>query len=48
MYTPWKACRVDGSPLSQQEMPPIRKAVFELVKRMVEWKVIDNWNEENG
>ena len=27
---------------------PIRKVVFELVKRSVEWKVTDAWDEENS
>ena len=28
--------------------PPIKKAVFQLVKKMVEWKVTDRWDEENN
>ena len=27
---------------------PLRKAVFELVKKVVEWKVTDLWDEENN
>ena len=27
---------------------PIMKAVFELVKRMVEWRVADKWDDENN
>ena len=28
--------------------PPIRKAVYQLVKEMVEWKVQDRWDQENN
>ena len=28
--------------------PPIRKAVYQLVKEMVEWKVQDKWDDENN
>ena len=28
--------------------PPIKKAVYQLVKEMVEWKVQDRWDEENN
>ena len=38
---PWKACGVDSVySFPVQKCPPIRKAVFDLVK-MVEWKVAD-------
>ena len=46
---PWKACGVDSVySFPIKKCPPIKKAVFELVKRMVEWRVTDNWNEENN
>ena len=31
-----------------KKCPTIRKAVYELVKSMVEWKVHDHWDEENN
>ena len=31
-----------------KKCPPIRKAVFGLVKKMVEWKVSDTWDAENN
>ena len=31
-----------------KKCPPIESAVFEMVKRMVEWRITDNWNEENS
>ena len=31
-----------------KKCPPIKKAVFELVKTMVEWKVQDRWDDENS
>ena len=31
-----------------QEVPPIRKAVYELVKSVVEWKITDRWDDENN
>ena len=31
-----------------KKCPPIRKAVFELVKKLVEWRVTDAWDEENN
>ena len=37
-----------GKLLPHQEVPPIRKAVFELVKNLLEWRVTDSWNEENS
>ena len=30
-----------------KKCPPIKKAVFELVKKMVEWIVMDIWDEED-
>ena len=46
---PWKACGVDSVySFPIKKCPPIRKAVFELVKKMVEWKVTDRWYEENN
>ena len=45
---PWKACGVDSVySFPIKKCPSIRKAVFEQVKRMVEWKVTDAWDEEN-
>ena len=31
-----------------KKCPSIRKAVFELVKKVLDWKVTDNWEEENS
>ena len=31
-----------------KKYPPIRKAVFGLVQKIVEWKVKDRWDEENN
>ena len=46
---PWKACGVDSVyAFPIKKCPPIRKAVFELVKKMVEWRVIDRCDEENN
>ena len=46
---PWKACGVDSVySFPIKKCPPIKKAVFQLVKKMVEWKVQDNWDEENN
>ena len=46
---PWKACGVDSVySFPIKECPPIKKAVFELVKSMVEWKLTDRWDEENN
>ena len=45
---PWKACGVDSVySFPIKKCPPIRKAVYQLVKSMVEWKVSDRWDEEN-
>ena len=45
---PWKACGVDSVySFPIKKCPPIRKAVYELVKKMVEWKVTDRWDDEN-
>ena len=47
--SPWKACGVDSVySFPIKKCPPIRKAVFGLVKKMVEWKVTDRWDEENN
>ena len=46
---PWKACGVDSVySLPIKRCPPIKKAVFRLVKLMVEWKLYDRWDEENN
>ena len=46
---PWKACGVDSvNSFPIKKCPPIKKAVFVLVKRIVEWKVTDIWDEENN
>ena len=45
---PWKACGVDSVySFPIKKCPPIRKAVFQLVKKMVEWRVEETWNENN-
>ena len=45
----WKACGVDSVySFPIKRCPPIRKAVYELVKKMVEWKVADRWDDENN
>ena len=31
-----------------KKCPTVKKAVFALVKRMVEWKVTNLWDEENN
>ena len=46
---PWKACGVDSVySFPIKKCPPVRKAVFELVKNLVEWKVTNRWDEENN
>ena len=46
---PWKACGVDGVfSFPIKKCPAIKKAVFHLVKRLVEWNVTDRWDEENN
>ena len=46
---PWKACGVDSVySFPIKKCPPIKKAVFQLVKKMVEWKVTDTWDEDNS
>ena len=46
---PWKACGVDSVySFPIKKCLSIRKAVYELVKKMVEWKVTDRWAEENN
>ena len=46
---PWKACGVDSIySFPIKKCPPIKKAVFQLVKRLMEWRVIDNWDDENN
>ena len=46
---PWKACGVDSVySFHIKKCHPIRKAVFMLVKRLVEWRVTDKWDEENN
>ena len=46
---PWKACRVDSVyTFPIKKCQPIKKAVFELVKKVMEWKVTYNWDEENS
>ena len=45
----WKACGVDSVySFPIKKCPPIKKAVFQLVKRLVEWKTTDRWDEENN
>ena len=46
---PWKACGVDSvDSFPIKKCPSIKKAVFQLVKKMVEWKVTDAWDKENS
>ena len=46
---PWKACGVDSVySFPIKRCPPIKKAVYQLVKRLMEWRVIDNWDKENS
>ena len=46
---PWKACGVDSVySFPIKKCPPIKKAVYLLVKSIVEWKVTDRWDEENN
>ena len=46
---PWKACGVDSVySFPIKKCPPIKKAVFELVKKMVDWKVTDRWDEDDN
>ena len=46
---PWKACGVDSVySFPIKKCHQIKKAVFELVKKMVEWKITDRWDEENN
>ena len=45
----WKACGVDSVySFPIKKCPPIKKMVFQLVKRLVEWKIADRWDEENN
>ena len=45
---PWKACGEDSvNSFPIEKCPPIRKAVYQLVKKMVEWSVGNEWDEEN-
>ena len=34
--------------LPHQEVPADKEGMFELVKKMVDWKVTDRWDEENN
>ena len=46
---PWKACEVDlVFSFTKKKCQPIRKAVFQPTKEMVEWKLAGRWNEENN
>ena len=46
---PWKACGVDSVySFPIKKCPPIKNVVFRLVKRIVEFKVSDRWDEENN
>ena len=46
---PWKACGVDSVySFPIKRCPPIKKAVYTLVKKMVEWKGTERWDEENN
>ena len=44
----WKACGVDSIySFPVKKCPAIKKAVYGLVKKLVEWRVTDRWDEEN-
>ena len=46
---PWKACGVDSIySFPIKKCPPIKKTVFQLVKKIVKWKMTDSWDEENN
>ena len=46
---PWKACGVDSVySFPIKKCPPIKKSVFHLAKRLVEWNETDRWDEENN
>ena len=45
----WKVCGVDSIySFPIKKCPPIRKAVFELVKKMVEWTLTDGMRRTTG
>ena len=45
----WNACGVDSIyTFPIKKCPQIRKAVFTLVNRLVEWRVTDKWDDENN
>ena len=45
----WKACGVDSVySFPVKKCPAIKKAVYQLVKGMVEWKVQDRWDDANN
>ena len=47
--SPWKACGVDSVySFPIKKCSPIRKAVYQLVNKMVEWKVTDRLDEDNN
>ena len=42
---PWKACGVDSVySFPIKKCPVIKKAVFELVKQLIEWRLTDTWS----
>ena len=46
---PWKACGVDSVySFPIKRCPTIKKAVFSLVKKMVEWRLADRWDDEDN
>ena len=46
---PWKACGVDSVySFPIKKCKPIRKSVFELVRKVLAWKVTENWDEKNN
>ena len=46
---PWNACGVDSVySFPIKKSPPIKRAVYQLVKKMVEWKSRDQWDDENN
>ena len=45
---PWKGCGVDSvNSFPIKKCPVIKKAVYGLVKKLVEWKMTDRWDENS-
>ena len=46
---PWKACGVDSDySFPIKKCPTIKKAAYQLVKKLVEWRVADKWDGANN